>query len=349
MTKQKSRVLILTDSVGHSFDDSLFPMAVHLSENPLIDAVYVADRADPANAGFYTNLDVGFNAFSVRKVNALYAYTTEHDFAAREKITADDFDAVWIRIDHPVSAEFLGYVRARFPNHFIMNDPQGLIRTMSKEFLPELAHSLGDMIPAAVLCNTAEEVEAFKGRFSKGVVLKQVLSYGGKGVVRYRDDTDATELHNKKEVADYLAENGMCLVMEYLDPPTEQSDNRVVVMNGEVLCVLKRTPMDGGWLCNITSGGSAVNDMITQREIDIAKRLDPMMRENGIFLYGVDMLLNSKGERVISEINTLNVGGMIESELMSGRPLTKMIADALAIIIGARDINADSKEEMVAA
>lgn len=339
MTKSKSTVLIITDSAGHSDDDSLFDMAIHLSENPLIEAVYIADRSDPANAGFYNDLDMNFDRFSVRKVNSDYDYTTEHEFAERIKISSADFDAVWLRIDHPVTNDFLNYVRNRLPEHFILNDPQGLIRTMSKEFLPQLAQEVGDIIPAAKLCTTAPEVEAFKKDLPNGVVLKQVLSYGGKGVVRYRDGTDATELHNEAEVAAYLAENGICLVMEYLDPPTTQSDNRVVVMNGQVLCVLKRTAAKGGWLCNITAGGSAVNEPITAREIDIAKRLDPIMRDNGIFLYGVDMLLNNQGERVISEINTLNVGGMIESELMSGVPLTKNVADALAATVHARDLH----------
>jgi len=351
MADRQHRILILTDSEKHNGKESLFPIAGHLCENPSVASVHIADRADTENAGFFSDLDPGFDAFYAHKIDNAYGYEPEHDTASypAEILPAKKFDTVWVRIDHPVSNEFLGYLRRLLPNHFIVNNPDGLVKTMSKEFMSELTDVLGEFMPAQKLCHTADEVEAFKALCPDGVVLKQVLSYGGKGVVRYRDHHEA-ELHSKDEVAAYLAENGLCLAMEYLNPAEGQSDNRVLIMNGEVLFVVQRIAKEGGWLCNLTSGALAVDAPVTEREIEIAKRLDPIMRGQGIFLYGADMLLNSRGERVLSEVNTLNVGTIAVSEKLTGRPLTKFIADNLVacIVAGKLDIPVIGLEKLAA-
>ena len=46
-----------------------------------------------------------------------------------------------------------------------------------------------------------------------------------------------------------------------------------------------------------------------------------------MFLYGVDTLLNDNGERVLSEVNTLNVGGISVLEEMTGEPLTQRVVE----------------------
>jgi len=334
-----NKVLILTDSKTHTGKESLFPIAAHLTENPDIDAVYIADRADAQNAGFYRDRNPSFNEFHARRVDAKFSFEhqTVQDYPA-QNVTKDDFDAVWIRIDHPVSDDFLRYVRALFADHFIVNDPDGLIETMSKEFLPDLQDVLGDMMPKCALCKTADEAAAVKDQCPNGVVLKQVLSYGGKGVVRWRDHGES-ELRNKEDVAKYLSENGLCLVMEYLIPPDRQSDRRVVVMNGAVVNVLDRVAKEGGWLCNLTSGATAEIGEVTDREREVALRLDPIMRKHGIFLYGADMLLNNEGQRVLSEVNTLNVGTIAVAEKLTGKPITAFVARNLAKTIHARNVD----------
>jgi len=339
MPSKTSRILILTDSSRHIEEESLFPIARHLCLNPLIAGVSVADRADPQNKAFYSDLDNTLTQIYARDIDDRYALTTQKSGRYRGKNQdLSSFDAVWIRLDHPVGTGFLMYLRTLMPEHFMLNDPDGLVRTMSKTFLLELVPELREWLPKMALCQTAEAVETFKKDCPDGIVLKQVLSFGGRGVARYRD-TGETDIEDFDDLTRYLAKNGTCLAMEYLAPPTRQSDNRVIIANGAVVCVLARTAGEGGWLCNLTSGGVAHDAAITQSEIDLAKRLGPIMRKYGIFLYGADMLLNKDGKRMLSEINTLNVGAVTESEELNGRPLSRFIADNLAAVIAARDLN----------
>jgi len=342
----KKKVLILTDSSRHIDVESLFPITRHLVSNSQIDSVYVADRADVENAPFYHSHSLNFTRFYARRVDDRYALETTGTFYPASMIPIDDFDAVWIRLDHPVTDDFLKYVQALMPAHFIINDPDGLIKTRSKAFLLELSGVLGDAMPPLTLCNTAQEVEDFKKHYESGVVLKQLESFGGRGVVRYRDSKE-TDLQNRDDVANYLAENGPCIAMKYLDPQIGQSDDRIVVANGVAICALRRTPGKAGWLCNLTSGGMAEDVTPRQDEIDIVELLDPVMRRHGIFLYGADLLLDEKGRRVLSEINTLNVGGITESEAFNGRSLSKFIADYMATIIAERDLQVTAADRRI--
>jgi len=331
------RVLVLTDSNYHKERDGVFPVAAHLSQNQVIESVFVADRADSENNAFYFGLDMSVAELTARPVDAHYKFETSRD-ASTQTIKLKDVDAVWIRLEYPTSEEFLLYLPRIMPHAFTVNNAKGLVHTSSKEQLMELKPLVGDMMPQADLCDTAEQVKVIADQCSEGVVLKQVRSNGGRGVVRYRPGKD-TDLKNIGDVADYLKKYGRCLVMEYLQPQGPQSDNRVLVMNGVILTVVSRIPPEGSWICNITSGGSAEMSDPTQREIDVIKYIDPVMRKHGIFLYGVDMLLNAKGERVLSEVNTLNVGTIHVAQRLSGRPYTKFVADNLAAVINARDFH----------
>ena len=78
------------------------------------------------------------------------------------------------------------------------------------------------------------------------------------------------------------------------------------------------------------SRGGAVETKIDEREQKIIDIVDPILRKNGVFLYGIDTLINGNGERVLSEINTLNVGGIKVLEDMQGKPLTAIVAKEVA-------------------
>lgn len=115
--------------------------------------------------------------------------------------------------------------------------------------------------------------------------------------------------------------------MAYLNNP-DQADNRLVVLNGEILGAIARRPKPGDWLCNLTAGGSYSVVKPDAREIEIVRRLDPLMKALGVHYYGVDTLLDNKNQRVLSEINTVNAGGAYRYEQATGEPVCRRIADA---------------------
>jgi glutathione synthase len=57
------------------------------------------------------------------------------------------------------------------------------------------------------------------------------------------------------------------------------------------------------------------------------KHITPLLTQEGIFMYGLDTLEDDNGLRVISEINTLSVGGISPAAKLSGRNLGQTYAD----------------------
>jgi glutathione synthase len=157
------------------------------------------------------------------------------------------------------------------------------------------------------------------------MVLKVLRSCGGKGVVRFREN-GPTDIRTRDEAANFIQENGACLAMEYLDNPN-QSDNRLIVLDGEILGAIRRVPKPGGWLCNLSAGGSYEIAEPDAREIEMVRRITPSLRALGIQYYGVDTLIDANGNRMLSEINTTNAGGAWRYERVTGKPVCRMIAD----------------------
>ena len=51
--------------------------------------------------------------------------------------------------------------------------------------------------------------------------------------------------------------------------------------------------------------------------------------DKGIVVYGMDTLVGDDGQRVLSEINTLSIGGIYPAELTSKIPLSNRVADGI--------------------
>lgn len=319
------RILIVTDTADYGEEASLYPMVRALSGLPGIECVMVADRAISGNELFFSAKDAEGRLIRVRDANADFTFASQDRYPVRT-ITARDVDAVWLRLDL-APHEFLSYVQRLWRGRFISNRPSGIVRTASKNFLLSLQAELGDLVPRMALCQNVANVREFRAH-GADIVLKVLHSFGGKGVARIRT-TSETDLRGDDAIAAFLAQNGPCLAMDYLDHPA-QSDNRLIVSNGSILGVLARRPAPGGWLCNLLAGGSYAATAADARELDMVRRVDPAMRRLGIHFYGVDTLMNAAGERVLSEINTMNPGCAWRYELATGIPVCRRIAEDFA-------------------
>lgn len=89
-------------------------------------------------------------------------------------------------------------------------------------------------------------------------------------------------------------------------------------------------PREGDWRANISIGASVQSAVPTPAEQDMVFLLDPWLRAMGIFLYGIDTLADNEDGRVLSEVNTLNVGMIRFIETHTGRPVIRDCAFLLA-------------------
>jgi glutathione synthase len=118
------------------------------------------------------------------------------------------------------------------------------------------------------------------------------------------------------------------LAMKYL-PNVSKGDKRIVVANGKIMLSTIRYPSRDSWLCNIAQGGVSKMAQPSPNERKIAHTLSPVLKNFGVILYGFDTLVNNRGKRILSEINTLSIGGIKPAEVESGRKIAPTIAQRI--------------------
>ena len=101
----------------------------------------------------------------------------------------------------------------------------------------------------------------------------------------------------------------------------KNGDKRILVVNGKILAASNRLPAPNSWMCNVAQGGSSVKSGINPEEKMMIETINPFLAKEGIFMYGVDTLENDEGKRILSEINTLSIGGFPQAESQSGIPV----------------------------
>jgi glutathione synthase len=62
----------------------------------------------------------------------------------------------------------------------------------------------------------------------------------------------------------------------------------------------------------------------------MARELSKVLLPKGIVMFGMDTLVNDDGLRVLSEVNTLSIGGIKPMEDLSGKPMVRRAAHQLS-------------------
>ena len=209
----------------------------------------------------------------------------------------------------------------------IVNRPSGIIRTSSKAFLLEVA----EVCPPIRLVRSVEEVLAYAQEFP--LVLKPLREYGGKGVIKIKgqDLDDGNQIYDAQkylqQLRPVLESEGM-LAMKFLKN-VSQGDKRIIVVGGEIMACSLRLPAADSWLCNVAQGGTAVAATAEPEERELVATIHPKLAAAGVLIYGVDTLVNDDGQRVLSEINTLSIGGFPQAEQQQGRPIIQPTIDKI--------------------
>jgi glutathione synthase len=188
-----------------------------------------------------------------------------------------------------------------------------------------------DVCPPIKLCHSVEEILEFANYHE--LVLKPLKEYGGKGILRLNKHElqDGDKKYDSetylKSIETYIQKEGF-LAMKFLKN-VKQGDKRLIVVDGDIMAASLRMPADGSWLCNVAMGGTSVKTVPDDREIQIIERINPYLKENGILMYGADTLVDDNGDRILSEINTLSIGGFPQAEMQTKRPIIKITIDKI--------------------
>ncbi len=323
---KKFDILVLTDHSVHTGSNSLYGILNSMQKQETCGILDVASRGFAENDPFFNGINS--TEIYVSTVADTFAFSDKHAaFQNRQRKDPAGYDYVLLRLPHPVSDSFFSFLQTSFDEKRIINRPSGIQKSSSKEYLLKFA----EFCPPMKLCKTVDDIIEFGQNFP--IVLKPLRSYGGKGVVKLHDglisgsEQSWTLEEYLPEINAELEKGGM-LAMEFLKNVT-RGDKRTVVVYGKIIGSSLRMPPKGSWLCNVAQGGKAVAATANQDEKNILNAVIPDLLKMGVVMVGMDTLVGNSGKRVLSELNTLSIGGVAQMHDQSRKPLLEKTASLL--------------------
>ncbi|MDO9151858.1 MAG: glutathione synthase [Methylotenera sp.] len=227
------------------------------------------------------------------------SYTTSE----KSEFAPSNFDAIIMRKDPPFDNEYLysTYLLeiAAKQGARVFNNPvaiRGWNEKLSVTRFPQFA-------PEFLVTSNQTLIRDFLNQH-KDIVVKPLDGMGGSSIFRL-----TLQDPNISVILETITEFGTRTIMaqRYL-PAIVQGDKRIIVINGEPLpYALARIPMAGETRGNLAAGGTGVAQALTSRDRDIATTVGKVLKQEGLFLVGLDII----GEH-LTEINVTSPTGMVE-------------------------------------
>ncbi|MCP4972654.1 MAG: glutathione synthase, partial [Prochlorococcus sp.] len=157
------------------------------------------------------------------------------------------------------------------------------------------------------------------------VVLKPLGGRAGQGVVRVSGRAPGIEALLEL-VTDQ--EQLPVMVQRFL-PEVIEGDKRILLVDGQPLGAVNRRPKQGDFRSNLAMGGSPEPTELSSREQEICAAMAPILKEQGLFFVGIDVIAGS-----LSEINVTSPTGIREVERLMGVPLADQVIERLLVRLG---------------
>jgi glutathione synthase len=233
----------------------------------------------------------------------------------------DHFRWIWMRKDPPVDEAYLYATQllelAEAYGTRVLNRPAALRSWNEKLGALRFSHLMAPSLVSA----RVEQLAAFAAGHEE-VVLKPLAGRAGQGVVRAT--AAAPGLRSLLELVT-LQETLPVMVQAFL-PAVTAGDKRILLVDGEPLGAVNRLPRAGEFRSNLALGGAPVAADLTEAERRICAELAPVLRAEGLFFVGIDVI-----DGRLSEINVTSPTGVREVERLGRRPLAdQVIARLLA-------------------
>ncbi len=200
----------------------------------------------------------------------------------------------------------------------VINSPESIAKAANKYVSSFLFQKNGIPTPKTIVTNNLDEALAALSSFGRAVV-KPVFGYKGIGVECVRNSESGAQRLNE-----LFREKRLIYIQEFI--PNPGRDIRVFVVNGEVAGSIYRIAPPGGWINNLSRGGSAKPCVLTEEQEKLALRAAEVI---GTVYAGVD-IIEGNSDYVIEINGTPSGKGIFEA---CGMDVTRMIAEYLEGLI----------------
>ncbi|MBU1018815.1 MAG: hypothetical protein ABII07_01830 [Patescibacteria group bacterium] len=274
-----------------------------------------------------TNLEVFvFDADDLSKDDSVFAkridrpvtYEKRRDLGERKvMMEIDDFDLVFLKKDPPIDASYEYLLKTLLKKGITtVNHAGGVLKMGTKSYLENFPELTPKTFYSKTIKKTLESIKSVGNS-----MIKKSDSSGGRGVrhIRYNSGNFYRYRHGKEIllseeelsliIKKYLEDSldKTILIVEYLLSASKRGDKRVVILDGEILGSYIRLPDVKTGVCDCLDNGAKFCDP-NEADHDITKVLRPHLKNHGIGLAALDLLVGKDGVEYLSEINVFNPG-----------------------------------------
>ncbi|MBC3875736.1 glutathione synthase [Undibacterium flavidum] len=303
----------LTDPLAQfkTYKDSTYAMMVEAVKRG--HKIFAFGPADMA-------LTAGVVSASVQEVQLTGDADQWYQLGELHECHLHEFDAVLQRKDPPFDMEYIyaTYLLdiAERQGARVFNKPSA-IRDHNEKL--SIAQFPQFTTPTLVTRNE-QKIRAFFDQH-RDIILKPLDGMGGAGIFRVREDG-----MNLGSVIETLTDNQQrtIMVQKYI-PEIVHGDKRILLIDGSVVpYALARIPQNGEVRGNLAAGGIGVAQKLTERDLEIAQTLAPILSERGLLLVGLDVIGN-----YLTEVNVTSPTCFQEIFQQTGVNVAAMFIDAL--------------------
>ena len=243
-----------------------------------------------------------------------------YKFGEQQQVNLDELDVILMRKDPPFDMEYIytTYIleRAEIDGTLIVNKPSSL-RDMNEKIYTAW---FSDCSPLTLVTRSMNEIKQFV-KTHKKIVIKPLDGMGGKSifVVHHTDK-------NTNVIIETLTDYGKKFAMAQIYiPEIKEGDKRILLIDGEPIpYCLARIPSAQDNRGNLVMGAKGKGKKLTDQDIQICKKIGPVLKENGIVFCGIDVIgdylteINSTSPTGIRELDrnfNLNISGMLFDEI----------------------------------
>ncbi|AZL59845.1 glutathione synthase [Tabrizicola piscis] len=239
-------------------------------------------------------------------------------YGEETEVDLREMDVVWLRQDPPFD---MGYITTTHllemihPQTLVVNDPFWVRNSPEKL----LVLRFPDLTPPTAIARDLATIRAFKARHGD-VILKPLYGNGGAGVFRLDPgDRNLASLHEL-----FMGINREPLIVQKFLPAVEKGDKRIILVDGEPVGAINRVPLAGETRSNMHAGGRPEKVGLTERDLEICRKIGPVLREKGQVFVGIDVI----GDW-LTEINVTSPTGIQELERFDGTNAAALIWDVI--------------------
>ena len=172
----------------------------------------------------------------------------------------------------------------------VVNSPSAIARCANKYVSSFMFGKNGIPTPETVMTDSLDDAVAALSCFGRAVV-KPVFGYKGIGVECVRNNDGGV-----RRIREIIEKDGVVYLQEFIR--NEGKDIRVFVVDNRVLGAIYRVAQEGGWINNLSQGGSSVACSLSKEQEELSLKAAKVA---GTVFAGVDIIEGEKS--YVLEIN----------------------------------------------